>query len=187
VPPVDTSASRFRNTSASYNVPRDEAASASCADPVEELAVQVALALAYYGGLVLMMRLAGKRLAGQTTTFDLVVLITLCVVLQTAALREGAGNALVFVGVVFVAHLVLAWACARSPRLRRLVRGAPRPLVRHGEVDHGALAEERMTYEELLAGLRKLGHSSPQGIALATLEETGHISAVARDDGASPT
>lgn len=31
---------------------------------------------------------------------------------------------------------------------------------------------------ELLAGLRKLGYESPQQVKLATLEETGHISAV---------
>ena len=143
-----------------------------------ELALQILLALAFYGGLVLMMRVAGKRLAGQTTTFDLVVLITLAVVLQTITLRGGVPSALTFIAVVFTAHFSLSTVCARSPRVRRLVRGAPRPLVRDGQVDHGALAEEHMSYEELLAGLRKLGHSSPQGIALATLEETGHISAV---------
>ncbi|HUS66650.1 MAG TPA: YetF domain-containing protein [Kofleriaceae bacterium] len=143
-----------------------------------ELFLQIALALAYYGGLVLMMRAAGKRLAGQTTTFDLVVLITLAVVLQTTALREGLASALTFVVVVFIAHFSLAAVCARSPRVRRLVRGAPRPLIRDGRVDHDALAAEHMSYEELLAGLRKLGHPGPQKIALATLEETGHISAV---------
>jgi hypothetical protein len=36
---------------------------------------------------------------------------------------------------------------------------------------------------ELLAGLRKLGHERPEDVKLAVLEETGHISAVARDTG----
>jgi hypothetical protein len=57
--------------------------------PVLEALVQAALALAYYASLVTLMRLAGKRLAGQVTTFDLVVLITLGVVLQSTALRPG--------------------------------------------------------------------------------------------------
>ena len=61
-----------------------------------ELLIQAAKATAYYAGLVVLMRLAGKRLAGQTTTFDLIVLITLGVVLQTTALQEGVLNALVF-------------------------------------------------------------------------------------------
>ena len=43
---------------------------------------QVLLAGAYYAALLALFRLAGKRLAGQTATPDLVVLIGLAVVLQ---------------------------------------------------------------------------------------------------------
>jgi hypothetical protein len=50
--------------------------------PAGEAALQVPQAVAYYAALLGMMRLAGKRLAGQTTTFDLLVLISLAVVLQ---------------------------------------------------------------------------------------------------------
>jgi uncharacterized membrane protein YcaP (DUF421 family) len=139
---------------------------------------QLLLALAYYLGLIMVMRLAGKRLAGQTTAFDLVVLITLGVVLQTTALQPGMVNALIFVVTVFGAHRGLALLCARSTRIRRLVRGAPRPLIRHGQVAFEALDDEGVSYEELLAGLRKLGHAGPDRIKLATLEETGHISAI---------
>ncbi len=144
-----------------------------------EYALQAGLALLWYAALVTIMRLAGKRLAGQVTTFDLVVLITLGVVLQSAVLRAGAGNAVVFVVVVFATHRGLAAACARSRRVRRLVRGAPRPLVAWGQVDFDALAEEGLSYDDLLAGLRKLGRDGPRGLRTATLEETGHISAIA--------
>jgi uncharacterized membrane protein YcaP (DUF421 family) len=143
-----------------------------------EFLVQFLLALAWYAGLIVVMRLAGKRLAGQTTSFDLVVLISLGVVLQQVTLREGALNAVVFVATVFTVHRALALSCARSTKLRRLVRGAARPLIRNGQVSFEALEDEGLSYEELLAGLRKLGHSGPERIRLATLEETGHISAI---------
>jgi len=44
-------------------------------------------------------------------------------------------------------------------------------------------------FYELLAGWRKLGYSSPDGIRSATLEETGHISAIPleREEPAHPT
>jgi uncharacterized membrane protein YcaP (DUF421 family) len=143
-----------------------------------EPVAQFLLALAWYAGLIVVMRLAGKRLAGQTTSFDLVVLITIGVVLQQAALRDGPLNAFVFVATVFSMHRALALLCSRSPKIRRVVRGAPRPLIRNGQVSFEALEDEALSYEELLAGLRKLGHSGPEGIRLATLEETGHISAI---------
>ncbi len=139
---------------------------------------QVGLALGYYAALILMFRLAGKRLAGQTTTFDLVVLIGLAVVLQTVTLRSGAGNAVIFVVSVFAAHRLVAVACARSRRVRRFIRGAPRPLVFRGQVAEDALADEGLSYEDLLAGLRKAGFRHPREVQLAILEETGHISAV---------
>ncbi len=144
----------------------------------EPVLQQIALAVTYYVALVLLFRLAGKRLAGQTTTFDLVVLIGMAVVLQTVTLRPGALNAAVFVVTVFAAHRVLALLCRRSRRLRRIIRGAARPLVFRGQVSYEALEEEGLSYEELLAGLRKVGLRHPSEAQLATLEETGHVSAI---------
>ena len=140
---------------------------------------QVLLALVYYATLILLFRLAGKRLAGQTTTFDLVVLISMAVVLQTVTLRSGAPNAVVFIATVFGAHRLLALVCARSRRARRFIRGAPRPLVFRGRVSEEALSDEGLSYEDLLAGLRKAGFRHPSEVQLAILEETGHISATA--------
>jgi uncharacterized membrane protein YcaP (DUF421 family) len=146
------------------------------------LLLQAATAAAYYAGLVVIVRAAGKRMAGQTTTFDLLVLITLGVVLQTAALQNGVANAAVFVVTVFVLHRLSALLCARSRAFRHLVRGKPRPLIRDGRIIERALELEGVTHGELLAGLRKLGYQRPEDVKLAVLEETGHISAVAREE-----
>jgi uncharacterized membrane protein YcaP (DUF421 family) len=144
------------------------------------IAQQAGLATIHYVVLVALFRLAGKRLAGQTTTFDLVVLIGLTVALQAVTLRPGRLPAAVFLCTVFVLHLSLAALCRRYRGLRRLVRGAPRPLVQDGRVSFTALEDERVTYDELLAGLRKSGFATPSDVRLAILEETGHISAVGR-------
>lgn len=148
---------------------------------LEELLLQAAKAAAYYVALIVLVRAAGKRLAGQTTTFDLLVLITLGVVIQTTALGEGFANAVVFVLTVFALHRTNAVLCARSRRIRHLLRGKPRPLIRDGHVIDKALELEGISHAELLAGLRKLGYSRVEDVRLAVLEETGHISAVPRD------
>jgi uncharacterized membrane protein YcaP (DUF421 family) len=148
---------------------------------IEDLLLQVAKAAGYYAGLVVIVRLAGKRMAGQTTTFDLLVLITLGVVLQTTALQRGSANALVFVLTVIALHRLTALVCARSDHIRGLIRGKPRPLIRDGRIIERALELEGVTRSELLAGLRKLGFERPGDVKLAVLEETGHISAVARE------
>lgn len=145
-----------------------------------ELAVvakQAGLALAYYSALNVLMRLAGKRLAGQTATLDLIVLISLGVTLQTVLLEPGRFNAFVFVCSVFLYHKALTWACRVSPLVRGIVRGRPSVLVRDGVILCEALAAENMSEDELRAGLRKLGHDRVEDVRLAVLEETGHVTA----------
>lgn len=146
-----------------------------------DLALVALKSAGYYVTLLVMMRLAGKRLAGQTTTFDLLVLITLGVTVQRAFIEDGTLNILVFVVVVFAVHRALASVCRVSPAVRHFIRGRPRALVRDGHVIREALEAEGVSHEELLAGLRRLGFEQPADVRLAVLEETGHISAVAID------
>lgn len=148
---------------------------------LEASLLQAGQALAYYAALVVIMRISGKRLAGQMQTLDLIILITLGVVLQQTALEEGTLNAVVFVVTVFIAHRLLSWATRASPQVRRLVRGRPRALVRDGQVIEAALEHEGVSRDELFAGLRKLGYESPSEVRLAMLEETGTITAIERD------
>ncbi|HET7202359.1 MAG TPA: YetF domain-containing protein [Steroidobacteraceae bacterium] len=147
-----------------------------------DVAVQAAKALGYYATLLVMMRLAGKRLAGQTTTFDLLVLITLGVTVQGVYVGDGTRDLVVFVVVVFAVHRGLAAVCRASPLVRHLVRGKPRALVLDGVVIDAALDAEGVSRDELLAGLRRLGFEQPAEVRLAVLEETGHISAIALED-----
>ena len=146
------------------------------------LAAQAFLAVFYYFAVVVLVRVAGKRLAGQMTTFDLVVLIGLVVAAQQTILTPGPTTAAVFILTVLITHRTVSWLCSRSRSLRRLLRGAPRVLVRNGVIIERALADEGVSHDELLAGLRKLGFESPAKVKLAMLEETGHVSAIAADD-----
>lgn len=148
---------------------------------MQDLLVQAARAVGYYATLLVMMRLAGKRLAGQTTTFDLLVLITLGVTVQSIFVDDQPAHMLVFVIVVFAVHRALAAVCRLSPAIRHFVRGKPRALVLDGVVIDAALEAEGVSHDELLAGLRRLGFAQPEDVRLAVLEETGHISAVGRE------
>ena len=146
--------------------------------PWKDVLLQVGMALLYYAVLLAILRLAGKRLAGQTTTLDLVVLIALAVVVQGALLEPGRLNAVVFVVTVFAAHRLTALASARSRVVRELVRGRPVVLIEDGRIDRHRLEREGLSLADLDAGLRKLGYEDPKEIKTAVLEETGQISAI---------
>ncbi len=139
---------------------------------------QIALAATFYIAVVGLFRIAGKRFAGQTTTFDLVILISLSVAIQQATLKEGTLPAVVFVLTVFFLHLGLAHISAQNTKIRYLLRGKPCPLVQNGEILYSELRREHMSVDELLAGLRKMGIDDVTKCQSAHLEETGQISAI---------
>jgi uncharacterized membrane protein YcaP (DUF421 family) len=86
------------------------------------LVMQAGKAIAYYAILIIIMRIAGKRLAGQTTTFDLLVLITLGVTVQSALVGKTTPEIAVFVITVFTVHRLLARvANAQAPVVVREV------------------------------------------------------------------
>jgi uncharacterized membrane protein YcaP (DUF421 family) len=148
---------------------------------------QVPLAALFYLLVIGIFRLTGKRLAGQTTTFDLIILISLSVALQQVTLKEGINAALIFVGTVFALHVLTAKICARSRTLRYLIRGKPRNLTQDGDVLWDALRAENLTLDELKAGLRKSGIDRIEDVQSAHLEETGQISAIPRKVQSHPS
>ena len=132
----------------------------------------------------MLVRIAGKRLAGQTTTFDLIVLISLGVVMQSGSARRRGPQC---------SRLRDHGVCAASPQRRgrapfdaasaTCFRGKPPPL----DSGRAGSREERsssraITHAELLAGvLQTRAMRTWTTFSLAVLEETGHISALGRD------
>jgi len=93
-----------------------------------------------YGGLAILLRLAGKRDLAQLNTFDLVVMLLLSNVVQNAvigpdnSLSGGLLGAVVLVGV----NAVWVRVVGRSNRLVRLFEGSPTVLVKDGPLSIGA-------------------------------------------------
>ncbi len=139
---------------------------------------QFGLAILFYFLVVGIFRLAGKRFAGQTTTFDLIILISLGVALQNLTLLEGRVESVVFVVTVFLLHTSVGKLMQKYSKLRHLLRGKPRNLIQDGEVLHEALRTENLSLEDLKAGLRKMGIEDYREVHTAFLEETGQISAI---------
>ena len=139
---------------------------------------QTGLAFVFYIWVLALFRFSGKRLAGQTTTFDLIMLISLSVAVQNVTLLKGTGNSITFIIVVFLTHRMQAWASASFAGFRTLVRGSAAKIVENGKIMTETLAAEGLTLEELDAGLRKLGIETHEDVKTAHIEETGHISAI---------
>ena len=99
-----------------------------------------------HAALVAPLRASGKRTLSKLNAFDLVVTVALGSTLATALLSKD------------VALAGPQWAVAklslRSPRSSRLVKAEPRLPPHRGRFLDGALRDERVTRDEVLAALR---------------------------------
>ena len=120
---------------------------------------KVVRTVAVYLGMLVLLRVAGKRQLAQLSTLDLVVLLLLSNVVQNAII----GNETSLVGGLLGAIVLIAvnWALVRlsfrHEWLGRMLNGTPTPLYVDGHVRRKNLEHELMTQQELVAALRRQG------------------------------
>jgi uncharacterized membrane protein YcaP (DUF421 family) len=130
-----------------------------------------------YGGLVILLRLGGKRDLAQLNSFDFVVLFLLSNIVQNAvigndsSLAGGLLGAATLVGVNSVVVRVLR----RSPRGVRLFEGSPTVLVENGHLDMDALKREGLLASDVMTSLRRQGADDMDDVKQAVLAPGGNI------------
>lgn len=137
-----------------------------------------------YLAILVIVRVAGKRLLAQMNSLDLVVVLLLSNVVQNAII--GDDNSLVG-GVLGAVVLVAANAGLERiaqvfPAFRRVVEGRPTPVVRDGEVIDGALDRLGMTRGELNWAMRHQGADSVEEVETATLDPGGSLTVDLKDE-----
>lgn len=149
--------------------------------PLLEKALRTVLV---YGGLVVLLRLAGKRDLAQLNSFDLVVLLLLSNVVQNAVI----GNDNSVSGGLFGAAVLIAINAAvvrlanRYPRLQRLFEGIPTVLVRDGQPVPHALRRLGLRRGDVTAACRRQGADDISEIKEATLSPGGSIVVTLAED-----
>ena len=141
-----------------------------------------------YGFMLTLLRLSGKRQVGQLAPFDLVLLLVLSNAVQNSM---NGGDASLVGGMLSAVTLVslnffMGVATSRSKKIERLVEGVPQTLIRKGVLDQRAMAAADLTCDELDAALRLGGCEHVEEVYLATLENNGAISVLAKRDHPAP-
>jgi uncharacterized membrane protein YcaP (DUF421 family) len=142
-----------------------------------------------YLGILIVIRVAGKRLMGQMNSQDLVVVLLLSNVVQNAIIGED--NSLVG-GLLGALVLVLVNAgldrlTLRSSRLAWLLDGRPSVVVRDGLLDHRALMHLGMTPEELDNAIQAQGADSLSQVRYVAVQPGGSVSVELQPDARTAT
>jgi len=135
-----------------------------------------------YGGLVVVLRVSGKRTLSKMNAFDLVVTVALGSTLATVLLSKSVAlveGLLAFVMLVFL-QFVVTWSLARSSLVSRLVKNEPKLHFYEGRYLRAAIHAERLTQEEVEAAVRQRGIADLEKVGAVELETDGSVTVVPR-------
>jgi uncharacterized membrane protein YcaP (DUF421 family) len=144
----------------------------------------VVRSLVIYIGMLVTLRVFGKREVGQFTLFDLVLILLVANAVQPAMTGPDTslGGGLLIILTLAIANRALAESRRRVPFMRHLLESPATTLARDGEWLTDAVNRESLSSTDLEEALHEHGFASVDEVALAVLEPDGSISVVPRND-----
>jgi uncharacterized membrane protein YcaP (DUF421 family) len=140
--------------------------------------------LVVYGGVILLLRVAGKRQVAQLGMSEFVALLLISNAVQNS--MNGGDNSLIG-GLILAATIValsaaFQYATFRSRKLEQLIQGRPTLLIHRGRILTDHLKRELLTIRELRTILRKQGIHDLCDVDEAVLESDGFVSVTRKSE-----
>lgn len=151
-------------------------------DSLETLGRTALTGVLAYVGLIIVLRVSGKRTLAALNAFDFVVTVALGSTLATILLSEDVSVAqglTAFVTLIGLQYAV-AWSSVRLRLVRSGVRSEPVALVVHGQYREEAMDAERVTKSDVAQAVRRKGRGSIADVAAVVLETDGTLSIIGR-------
>lgn len=131
-------------------------------------------------GLLIAVKIIGKRQVHQVSPFDFV---------SAVVLGELLGNA-IYSKDTTIFHIIYALALwtlllfliekitQKSIKFRTIVEGTPKLVIKNGLIDYDVLKKEKLSFDELLSELRHRGAFSIREVKYAIMEPSGIITVI---------
>lgn len=134
--------------------------------------------------VVFAVRLMGKRQLGELQPSELVITILIS---NIATLPLDDPDIPVLAGVTPILSLVcfevlMSGLILRFPKLRKIVSGSPRTVIKGGSIDHQVMKELRFSLDDLLMALRSKDIFDPGQVQYAVVETNGSVSVMKKED-----
>ncbi len=142
-----------------------------------------------YALVICAVRLMGKRQLGELQPAELVVTILISNI-ATLSLEDTdtpllRGTLPVLALVCF--EVIMSWATLKSVRLRRLISGSPKIIIREGEIDQEMLHALRFSVDDLMTTLRGNNIFTVDEVQFAIVETNGSVSVYQKPDAQPAT
>lgn len=145
--------------------------------------------LVLYILVIFSVRLMGKRQLGELQPSELVITI---LVSDIATLPIEDVNIPLLVGITPILSLVcfeviVSWINLKSPRLRKVISGSPKIIIRNGRIERDILRELRFSVDDLMMALRENEVFDLNDVQFAIVETSGSVSVMKKPQSDTPT
>jgi uncharacterized membrane protein YcaP (DUF421 family) len=133
-----------------------------------------------YAGLILLLRISGKRTLSKMNAFDLVVTVALGSTLATVLLSKDVALAeglIAFATLIFF-QFAITWLSVRSSSVSRIVKAEPVLLFHSEQFLRRAMMVERVNEAEIRAAARAMGVGNLEEVGAVVLETDGSITVI---------
>ena len=137
-----------------------------------------------YPGLIILLRLYGKRSLAKLNVFDFIITVALgstfasVVILQNVTIFDGI---IAFI-LLLSAQYIITWTSIHWSFVPQLIKAEPTLLFRKGEFILDAMRAVRVTKSEVLAEVRQNGIACLDNVYAVVLETNGTMSVLAQTD-----
>ena len=141
-------------------------------------------AAAIYIGLLIAMKLLGKRQAGEMRLSELITTFLISELATTPILDSEIPAYIPISALITILSLefITSFLILKIPFLREFIEGKPSALISCGRLNKAELRRSRISVDELLSEMRLQGISEPEEIYSATLESNGKMSFILKTD-----
>jgi uncharacterized membrane protein YcaP (DUF421 family) len=135
-----------------------------------------------YLGMLIALRLFGKREIGQFTVYDLVFVLLVANAVQPAMTGPDSslGGGLLIIGALVLVNFLIS-RLDQFSFFHRLLVSKPSIIIRDGEFIQAEMRREGIAEDECLMAIREHGLDDVKQVKLGVLETDGSISIVPKD------
>ena len=136
-----------------------------------------------YVGLVIFLRISGKRTLTKLNAFDLVVTVALGSTLATILLDSSISllEGLTAFALLILLQYVITLLAVHSDWFNNVIKSEPRLLFLNGQFIRSAMKKERIKEIEILQAIRNSGSGSTEKVAAVVLETDGSLSVISSE------
>ena len=138
--------------------------------------------LILYIGVLIAIRLMGKRQIAQLQPFEFVVILIISEMVSVALQSTNIPliNTVIPIIVLVVCQVFIAQMDLKSDKFRNLICGSPAILISDGVLQEKTMVSQRLDINDILEQMRAKGFFDIEDIAYAILETNGQISFMPR-------